>query len=172
MANQYMNQQGQGQGQAPRLGLMNPSYNQGVQGVLQGAQGAQSSQGAGLSANQAMPGVLTSPVDVPTLIATKGYNPAEFDLRPQNVSHRKLSSHYSFLTLFILEYCISRLASSLSSLILRMTSTSRLSMRFGVLRIPVIRGLIRRLRRIPARDLSIFSSVSMLADTSAVWRRC
>ncbi|KAF8274874.1 YT521-B-like domain-containing protein [Lactarius quietus] len=30
----------------------------------------------------AQPGVLTSPIDVPTLVATKGYNPPNFDTRP------------------------------------------------------------------------------------------
>ncbi|KAN0140771.1 YTH domain containing protein [Lactarius tabidus] len=30
----------------------------------------------------AQPGILTSPIDVPTLVATKGYNPPNFDTRP------------------------------------------------------------------------------------------
>lgn len=30
----------------------------------------------------AQPGILTSPIDIPTLIATKGYNPQNFDTRP------------------------------------------------------------------------------------------
>ncbi len=35
----------------------------------------------------AQPGILTSPVDIPTLIATKGYNPQNFDTRPTFVRH-------------------------------------------------------------------------------------
>jgi hypothetical protein len=31
-------------------------------------------------------GTVTSPVDVPTLIATKGYNPVNFDTKPSFVS--------------------------------------------------------------------------------------
>ena len=34
----------------------------------------------------AQPGILTSPIDVPTLVATKGYNPPNFDTRPAFVS--------------------------------------------------------------------------------------
>jgi hypothetical protein len=30
----------------------------------------------------AQPGLLTSPIDIPTLVATKGYNPQNFDTRP------------------------------------------------------------------------------------------
>jgi len=36
----------------------------------------------GVGALGAQPGLLTSPVDIPTLIATKGYNPQNFDTRP------------------------------------------------------------------------------------------
>lgn len=36
----------------------------------------------------AQPGILTSPIDVPTLVATKGYNPPNFDTRPAFVSCR------------------------------------------------------------------------------------
>ena len=32
------------------------------------------------------PGIITSPIDVPTLVATKGYNPPNFDTRPAFVS--------------------------------------------------------------------------------------
>lgn len=35
----------------------------------------------------AQPGILTSPVDIPTLIANKGYNPQNFDARPSFVRH-------------------------------------------------------------------------------------
>lgn len=34
---------------------------------------------------QSLTGFLSSPVDLPTLIATKGYNPQHFDIRPQFV---------------------------------------------------------------------------------------
>ena len=34
----------------------------------------------------AQPGILTSPIDVPTLVATKGYNPPNFETRPAFVS--------------------------------------------------------------------------------------
>ena len=37
---------------------------------------------SGAGALGAQPGLLTSPVDIPTLIATKGYNPQNFDTRP------------------------------------------------------------------------------------------
>lgn len=37
------------------------------------------------------PGILTSPIDVPTLVATKGYNPPNFDTRPAFVSHFRCS---------------------------------------------------------------------------------
>lgn len=53
--------------QAPRLGS---NFGQGV---------AQQNQAEGA---QVLAGFLGSPVDIPTLIATKGYNPANFDTRP------------------------------------------------------------------------------------------
>ena len=37
---------------------------------------------SGVGALGAQPGLLTSPIDIPTLIATKGYNPQNFDTRP------------------------------------------------------------------------------------------
>ena len=52
----------QGMGGSSRMGVAGPGQGQ-----------------AGLAGQQAF---LTSPVDVPTLIATKGYNPANFDVRP------------------------------------------------------------------------------------------
>jgi hypothetical protein len=52
-------------------------------------------QSGGLGALGAQPGVLASPIDIPTLIATKGYNPQSFDTRPSFVRHLFL-----FLTLF------------------------------------------------------------------------
>lgn len=48
-------------------------------------------QQGGLGVLGAQPGVLTSPVDIPTLIATKGYNPQNFDTRPSFVRHLFLS---------------------------------------------------------------------------------
>ncbi|KAH8117041.1 YTH-domain-containing protein [Phellopilus nigrolimitatus] len=68
---QYLNQQA-GQGQGPRLGAS--SFNQNAQGQSQGPSNANGQQGG--------PGLLTSPIDVPSLIAAKGYNPATFDCRP------------------------------------------------------------------------------------------
>jgi YTH domain-containing family protein len=72
---QYLNQ-----GQGPRMGLANAS-----QGNQQSPEGRGSSQGSNA---QSPPGdaLITSPIDVPSLIATKGYNPAEFDTRPLFVS--------------------------------------------------------------------------------------
>jgi YTH domain-containing family protein len=43
--------------------------------------------GGGLGVLGAQPGILTSPVDIPTLIANKGYNPQNFDTRPSFVRH-------------------------------------------------------------------------------------
>ncbi|KAI0672855.1 YTH-domain-containing protein [Trametes maxima] len=65
---QYLNQ-----GQAPRMGAAAPGNNGGGQGGQNPAQGGQNGSGENF---------ITSPIDVPTLIATKGYNPVEFDTRP------------------------------------------------------------------------------------------
>lgn len=76
---QYLNQ-----AQAPRLGASGAVAslaNQGAQGVNQG----QGNQNAGVDT------FLGSPIDVPTLIATKGYNPVDFDTRPAFVSNLR---HY------------------------------------------------------------------------------
>jgi YTH domain-containing family protein len=64
---QYLQQQGAPQ---PRLGVTT-SFGQGVQGQV----------GGPMNAGQNM-GAVTSPVDIPTLIATKGYNPVNFDTKP------------------------------------------------------------------------------------------
>ncbi|KAI0703550.1 YT521-B-like domain-containing protein [Cytidiella melzeri] len=61
------------QGQGPRLGHSQPFNNA-------ASQQARSSQGP--SQNSTADNFITSPMDVPTLIAAKGYNPAEFDTRP------------------------------------------------------------------------------------------
>ena len=73
---QYLNNQGQ----APRMGLANAS---------QGNQQSHGTRGSSQGSNTQSPptdNVITSPIDVPSLIATKGYNPAEFDTRPLCVS--------------------------------------------------------------------------------------
>jgi YTH domain-containing family protein len=44
--------------------------------------GLNTQMGGGLGVLGAQPGVLTSPIDIPTLIANKGYNPQNFDTRP------------------------------------------------------------------------------------------
>jgi len=67
---QYLNQQS---GQAPRMGN---SFNQ--------------AQTQGDNSGQPVPGFINSPVDVPSMIAGKGYNPPSFDIRPGFV--RRLSS--------------------------------------------------------------------------------
>lgn len=73
---QYLQNQNTGNNsQGPRLGVntnfggYNPLAQSGMQGQMN-------------MNNGAVPGFITSPIDVPTLIATKGYNPAEFDTKP------------------------------------------------------------------------------------------
>ncbi|KAI9065389.1 YTH-domain-containing protein [Trametes sanguinea] len=68
---QYLNQ-----AQAPRLG--NNLGNAGAQGGQNQNQGQNQDQ----NGNPLVENFITSPIDVPTLIATKGYNPVEFDTRP------------------------------------------------------------------------------------------
>ncbi|KAI0782222.1 YT521-B-like domain-containing protein [Abortiporus biennis] len=63
---QYLNNQGP----APRMGAATPSQNQQSRGSNQG------------NSQLASDNFITSPIDVPTLIATKGYNPVDFDTRP------------------------------------------------------------------------------------------
>ena len=79
------------QGQAPRLG-----QNQNNFGVVGGGsgngqhgqnQGGVNGNGSGMSTSATQfpvgsENLITSPVDIPTLLATKGYNPVEFDLKP------------------------------------------------------------------------------------------
>lgn len=69
---QYLNNQGQ----APRLGTTQPSGNSG--GQPQGGRGSAQGSTQGPPSDS----IITSPIDVPTLIATKGYNPVDFDTRP------------------------------------------------------------------------------------------
>ena len=67
------------QNQAPRMGA--------------GTQGQQSGRGSQNHAqNASNDGYIGSPVDVPTLIATKGYNPVDFDTRPLFVSSSQFCS--------------------------------------------------------------------------------
>ncbi|TFK54675.1 YTH-domain-containing protein [Heliocybe sulcata] len=71
--NHYLQNQNTGNnGQAPRLGV-NTNYGGFVQSGMQGQMNMN---------NGAAPGFITSPIDVPTLIATKGYNPVDFDSKP------------------------------------------------------------------------------------------
>ncbi|EIW60254.1 YTH-domain-containing protein [Trametes versicolor FP-101664 SS1] len=65
---QYLNQ-----GQAPRMGAPTSANNV-------GGQGGQNQGQSGPNGN--VDNFITSPMDVPTLIAAKGYNPVEFDTRP------------------------------------------------------------------------------------------
>lgn len=65
------------QNQAPRMGA----------GTPMNAQGQQSGRGGqSHSQNPSADGYAGTPIDVPTLIATKGYNPVDFDTRPLFVS--------------------------------------------------------------------------------------
>ena len=96
------------QGQAPRLGS---TGNVASQSQPQGAQG-QGAQSGGID------NFLGSPIDVPTLIATKGYNPVDFDTRPAFVS-----THVVPISFIDTESYLRR-DTSLSNLIPRMTFTS------------------------------------------------
>jgi hypothetical protein len=105
---QYMNQQQQ-QGNAPRLGVTTSfTQNQGGQGAMPGG------------SSQSQQGFINTPIDVPSLIAAKGYNPSNFDIRPSFVRGTPLHR-------FVLNNLWSRprLDSLLSSHILRTTSTNR-----------------------------------------------
>lgn len=86
------------QGQAPRLG-QNPNFGA-VGGGSGGGQHGQSQGGVngnvtGMSSVTQFPAgsenLITSPVDIPTLLATKGYNPAEFDIKPLSVGYQQAS---------------------------------------------------------------------------------
>jgi YTH domain-containing family protein len=79
---QYLNQ-----GQAPRMG---PPTNFGMSGSGVGGGVGGQTQGSGTSNSVQVPlGMdigISSPVDIPTLLATKGYNPVEFEIQPTFVS--------------------------------------------------------------------------------------
>jgi YTH domain-containing family protein len=68
---QYLNQQQQhtGAGGGPRLGVSTSL-----------------AQGQGVAVQPSQPGFISTPIDVPSLIAAKGYNPTNFDVRPSFVS--------------------------------------------------------------------------------------
>ena len=94
---QYLNQQQQqhGAGQGPRMGVVSPF--QGAQGQDQQQQlpvGMQSPPLGGAANLQNAGGFITA-MDVPTLIATKGYNPATFDCKPAFVSISVISSSFA-----------------------------------------------------------------------------
>jgi hypothetical protein len=72
---QYLNQMGAMQ--ASRLGFS--------QGQMQQSQGDNNLQ--------LLTGFLNSPVDIPTLVATKGYNPQHFDIRPQYARYFVIKSY-------------------------------------------------------------------------------
>jgi hypothetical protein len=55
----------------------------------QGGGVQQQSSGSGQVSGQAL---MSTPIDVPSLIATKGYNPANFDTRPQFVRQRRITA--------------------------------------------------------------------------------
>ena len=59
--------------------------------------GGQSSPG-----QAAAPGFINTPIDVPTLIATKGYNPIDFDTKPSFVWFISLALQSSVDVLFLL----------------------------------------------------------------------
>ncbi|TFK76243.1 YTH-domain-containing protein [Pluteus cervinus] len=70
---QYLQQQTQGQ---PRLGLATSFGNQ-----------------AAPAGQAPAPAFINAPIDVPTLIATKGYNPTDFDIRPQFARYFVIKSY-------------------------------------------------------------------------------
>ena len=82
---QYLGQQA---GQGPRLGVVSPFQG----GQEQTQTGTQSPL---VNATPQQPVGFLTAVDVPTLIATKGYNPATFDCKPAFVS--TLSSWYEMV---------------------------------------------------------------------------
>lgn len=87
------------------MGMMNPSgvgnMNTGLgQGRLQvntavggSGQGMNSSVGNGNGNGGTSPSGYLSPVDIPSLIVSKGYNPATFDIRPQSARYFVIKSY-------------------------------------------------------------------------------
>ncbi|KAF8584082.1 YTH-domain-containing protein [Ramaria rubella] len=77
-------QQQQQQQQAPRLGP----------GTSYGGLSAQGGNNGNPIANASVPpGYMGSPIDVPTLIATKGYNPTNFEIRPSFARYFVIKSY-------------------------------------------------------------------------------
>jgi len=86
------------QGQAPRLGQNQNHF--GVVGGVTGNGHHGQNQGGGVNGNGTgmsttatrfpigSDNLITSPVDIPTLLATKGYNPVEFDIKPPCVGRQ------------------------------------------------------------------------------------
>jgi hypothetical protein len=61
------------------------SNSTGAQGLRPGV-ATQGQPGQSGNGGQSLQGFVNSPIDVPSLIALKGYNPSNFDIRPQFVS--------------------------------------------------------------------------------------
>ncbi|KAI0748493.1 YT521-B-like domain-containing protein [Daedaleopsis nitida] len=80
---QYLNQ-----AQAPRLGASGSAASL----AGQGSQGPGVNQGGG-NQGGGVETFLNSPIDVPTLIATKGYNPVDFDTRPSFARYFVIKSY-------------------------------------------------------------------------------
>ena len=89
---QYLNQQ-DAQTQGIRLGL-GSGFGQNVSGQTQGL--------VTPTLQQVTPGLITTPLDVPSLIAAKGYNPATFDCKPAFVSVQSDKLTVTSLLIFVL----------------------------------------------------------------------
>ena len=76
----------QPQPQAPRLGAVT-NYGSGLGQQQPGNNGGQASNNPGPQ------GYVGSPIDVPTLIATKGYNPTSFEIRPSFARYFVIKSY-------------------------------------------------------------------------------
>lgn len=140
-------------GQAPRMGATTPS----------GSQGGHQSRGAGQSShsqNASMDGFITSPIDVPTLIATKGYNPVDFDTRPLFVCFRCFSffcvAKAYHLLLFHLIYKL-RHGTLSSNPTPKMTCTNLSSTKSGALPIRETNDWTRRSKKPQVGDQSTCS---------------
>jgi YTH domain-containing family protein len=105
-------------------------------------------------------------VDIPTLIATKGYNPVNFDTKPVNVTNTL------FISLTVLSRCYFRQDILSSSHTLKTMSTSHSNMKFGALPTPEINDLTRPSKNAEDTVQFTFSSVSMPADISVALQKC
>ena len=72
----------------PQQYLQQPRMSTGSAFGLSGVQ--QQNSGSGQVSGQSL---ISTPIDVPSLIATKGYNPANFDVRPQFVRQRHTATN-------------------------------------------------------------------------------